>query len=146
MGPIDAQKKKVHTITFGLVYVIQYFKESSGRKITCETVVNTYLFSYLIIHGVSLWNFSKVLIRLYATFNLRTKPSKPRVPQCLSPRQNWDPPPPLSQACVSPPEPKGGGGGHTVLRVRGCPNLDDWRKSLALCLLCAVSCHLCFLR
>jgi hypothetical protein len=30
-------------------------------------------------------------------------------------------------------------GGHTSLRERGwgSPNSDDWRKSLALCLLCA---------
>jgi hypothetical protein len=35
-----------------------------------------------------------------------------------------------------PPEP--GGGGHIRLRVRGwgSSNSDDWRKSLALCLLC----------
>ncbi len=35
--------------------------------------------------------------------------------------------------CVPPP-----GWGHTRLRVRGSggPNSDDWRKSLALCLLC----------
>ncbi len=33
----------------------------------------------------------------------------PRVPQCLSPRPNWDPPPPLPQASVSPGT-KGGGG------------------------------------
>jgi hypothetical protein len=45
-------------------------------------------------------------------------------------------PTPLSPASVPlPPEP---GGGHTRLRVRGwgSPNSDDWRKSLALCLLC----------
>jgi hypothetical protein len=47
---------------------------------------------------------------------------------------------PLSpkRVCFSP-EPKGGGGGlHTRLRVRrwGSPISDDWRKSLALCLLC----------
>jgi hypothetical protein len=48
-------------------------------------------------------------------------------------------PPLLSPASVPlPPEPKGGG--HTRLRVRGwgSPNFDDWRKSLALCLLCAM--------
>jgi hypothetical protein len=47
-------------------------------------------------------------------------------------------PPPLSPASVPlPPEPKGGG--HNRLQVRGwgSPNSDDWRKSLALCLLCA---------
>ncbi len=47
-------------------------------------------------------------------------------------------PPPLSSASVPlPPEPKGGGG-HTCVRVRGwgSPNSNDWRKSLALCLLC----------
>ncbi len=38
--------------------------------------------------------------------------------------------------CPSPRT--GGGGGHTRLRVRGwgSPNSDDWRKSLAICLLC----------
>ncbi len=37
--------------------------------------------------------------------------------------------PPLTQASVSPPEPRGG---HTRLRVRGVgdPNSDDWRKNL----------------
>jgi hypothetical protein len=47
-------------------------------------------------------------------------------------------PPPLSPASVPlPPEPKGGG--HNRLQVRGwgSPNSDDWRRSLALCLLCA---------
>ncbi len=46
-------------------------------------------------------------------------------------------PPPLSLASVPlPPEPEPGG--HTRLRIRGwgSPNSDDWRKSLALCLLC----------
>ncbi len=46
-------------------------------------------------------------------------------------------PTPLSPASVPlPPEP--GGGEHTRLPVRGwgSPNSDDWRKSLALCLLC----------
>ncbi len=35
----------------------------------------------------------------------------PRVPQCLSPRPNWDPrhPPPASECVSAPPEPKGGG-------------------------------------
>jgi len=47
-------------------------------------------------------------------------------------------PTPLSPASLLlPPEP-GGGRGHTRLRVGGWggPNSDDWRKSLALCLLC----------
>jgi hypothetical protein len=57
-----------------------------------------------------------------------------RVPQ--SSRQNWDSPNPSpASGCAPPPKPKGGG--HTRLRVRGwgSPNSDDWRKSLALCLL-----------
>jgi hypothetical protein len=52
-------------------------------------------------------------------------------------------PPPLSLASVPlPPEPRGGG--HTRLRVRGwgSPNSYDWRKSLALCLLCRFILHL----
>jgi hypothetical protein len=45
-------------------------------------------------------------------------------------------PTPLSRQRVCP-QPKMGGG-HTHLRVRGwgSPNSDDWRKGLALCLLC----------
>ncbi len=59
-----------------------------------------------------------------------------RVPQCLSPRPNWDPPPPLPPASVSPLE----SGGETLAcgwGGGGGPNSDDWRKSLAPCLLCA---------
>jgi len=41
----------------------------------------------------------------------------PREPQCLSPRPNWDSPPPLPQANVG---------------------ADDWRKRLALYLLCGL--------
>jgi hypothetical protein len=44
---------------------------------------------------------------------------------------------PLSPASVQCSFPQKGGG-HTRLRVRGwgSPNIDDWRKSLALWLLC----------
>jgi hypothetical protein len=59
-----------------------------------------------------------------------------RVPQCMSPRGNWDSPTPsLASECAPPPRTKGGR--HTRLRVRGwgSSNSDDWRKSLALCLL-----------
>ncbi len=51
-------------------------------------------------------------------------------------------PTPLSPANVPlSPEP---GGGHIRLRVRGCgsPDNDDWRKSLALCLLYPSYCQL----
>ncbi len=60
-----------------------------------------------------------------------------RVPQCMSPRRNWDSPTP-SLASECPPTPNQRGGTHTRLRARGwgSPNSDDWRKSLALCLLC----------
>jgi hypothetical protein len=46
---------------------------------------------------------------------------------------------PLSPWRVCPPARRGGG--HTRLRVMGwgSPNSDDWRKSLSLCLLCALS-------
>ncbi len=60
-----------------------------------------------------------------------------KVPQCLFPRRNLNPPLLLPQASVYSvhphPKPKGGGE-HTRLRVRGRPNSDDWRKSLPLCL------------
>jgi hypothetical protein len=51
-----------------------------------------------------------------------------RVPQCMSPRRNWDSPTPsLVSECASPPETKGGGE-HTRLQVRGwgSPNSDDF--------------------
>ncbi len=57
------------------------------------------------------------------------------VPQCVSPRPNWDPhAPPLPQG-VFPPPPQNQRGRD--------PNSDDWSKSLALCLLCGV--HLLFI-
>jgi hypothetical protein len=48
---------------------------------------------------------------------------------------------PLSRQRVCP-SPRGG---HTRLQVRGwgSPNTDDWRKSLALCLLCSVDEAVC---
>ncbi len=49
-------------------------------------------------------------------------------------------PQPLSRKRVcAPPGPKGGRG-HTRLRLKGwgSPNSDDWRKRLALCLLCGI--------
>ncbi len=52
--------------------------------------------------------------------------------------RNWNSPNPSPACeCALPPEPKGGGG-HTRLRLKGwgIPNSDDWRKSLAICLLC----------
>ncbi len=50
------------------------------------------------------------------------------------------PPTPLPQASVPspPPDQRVGGGGANSPAARGwrSPNSDDWRKSLALCLLC----------
>ncbi len=72
----------------------------------------------------------------------------PRVPECLTPRQNWDPHP-LSRKRPEAKEgethsPAGEGMGESQFgRLEkkpsegvGSPNSDDWRKSLALCLLC----------
>jgi hypothetical protein len=63
----------------------------------------------------------------------------PRVLQCSSTRRNWDTPHPLPRQQVSLPLNQRGVG-QTRLGVRGwgSPNSDDWRKSLALCLLCAL--------
>jgi hypothetical protein len=62
----------------------------------------------------------------------------------MSPRRNWGSPNPSITSECSPPPRTGGGGGHTRLRVRdwGSPNSDDWRKSLALFLLCGIG-YLC---
>ncbi len=62
----------------------------------------------------------------------------PRVPQCLFPCPNWDHPHPLSRPRVRSPRPEQKGRGDTVVCGwgGGGPNSDDWRKGLALCLLC----------
>jgi hypothetical protein len=54
------------------------------------------------------------------------------------PSSELGPPRPLSHKECAPPPPEPMEGGHTRLRVRGwgSPNSDDWRKSLALCILC----------
>ncbi len=54
----------------------------------------------------------------------------------------WDSPtpsPPLPTVSVNPPPPRNQRRGTHRLRVRGrgSPNTDDWRKSLAHCVLCA---------
>ncbi len=51
-------------------------------------------------------------------------------------------PTPLWPASVPLPQNRGGGGGGTRLRLRGwgSPNSEDWRKSLAHCLLCGPTC------
>jgi hypothetical protein len=59
----------------------------------------------------------------------------------MSARRKWDSSnPSLASECAPPPRTGGGGrvGGDTSLRVRSweSPNSDDWRKSLALNLLC----------
>ncbi len=43
----------------------------------------------------------------------------PRVPQCLSPRWNWDPPTPSPASKCASPRNQRGRGVHTRLRVRG---------------------------
>jgi hypothetical protein len=50
-------------------------------------------------------------------------------------------PPPLPQASVFPPLPPNQGGGQHPPAGEGVagPNSDDWRESLALCLLCVYS-------
>ncbi len=57
----------------------------------------------------------------------------------MSPRRNWigTLPTPLSPASVLLSPERGGGGAHSpACEGWGSPNYDDWRKSLALSLLC----------
>jgi hypothetical protein len=53
--------------------------------------------------------------------------------------QSVAPPAPLSSNRVCPPPLEPGGGGDTLLASEGAgeANSDDWRESLALCILCA---------
>ncbi len=58
----------------------------------------------------------------------------------MSPRRKWySPNPSLASECAPPPR-AGGRGAHSV-RGWGSPNSDDWRKSLAFCLLCGTACR-----
>ncbi len=63
-----------------------------------------------------------------------------RIPQCMSPRRNWEAPTAthLSRKRVCPSH--GTKMGHIFLRVKGwgSTNSNDWRKGLALCLLCGL--------
>ncbi len=62
-----------------------------------------------------------------------------RVPQCMSPRRNWDSSiPSLASECAPSPEPRWGGGGAFSPEVEGLGESQFRRleKSLALCLLC----------
>ncbi len=56
----------------------------------------------------------------------------------VSPLVGIGTPPPLQPQASVPSPPDQWVGGHTRLRLKGwgSPNSDDWRKSLALCLLC----------
>jgi hypothetical protein len=70
--------------------------------------------------------FRGFLQNLFGRFSSLAVPQStyiPREPQCLSPRPKWDSPP------LSCEQFDGVGG----------PNSDDWRKGLALCLLCGLS-------
>jgi hypothetical protein len=63
------------------------------------------------------------------------------IPQCMSPRRNWDSsnPSSASECAPRPFKPKSGGTAHSpAYEGVGSPNSDDWRKGLALCLLCEV--------
>jgi hypothetical protein len=54
-----------------------------------------------------------------------------RVPEIISSRLNWVPPPPHLQASVSPPQVLGGR--HTrKWGESGGPNSDDWTETLVL--------------
>jgi hypothetical protein len=57
-----------------------------------------------------------------------------RVPQCMSPRRNWDSPTPSLKGGGDTlfPVPRGGGQTRLLVRGWGSPDSDDWRKSCGL--------------
>ncbi len=63
-----------------------------------------------------------------------------RVPQCMSPRRNWDSPTPsLASECAPSPGTKGGGGAHFPAGEGfGESQFRRLEKSLAFCLLCGL--------
>ncbi len=87
-------------------------------------------FSLMQVNGISLTGMYHQ--EVVSTLKKVSTPNTyiPRVPQFLSLRPNWDPPPPLPQASVYLIRTKGGGT-LTCGWGGGGPNWDDWRKSLA---------------
>ncbi len=77
--------------------------------------------------------------KMYKSFDRdRSQSTDYRVPKCMSPRRNWDPPNPSL-----PPGPKGGE--HTSLRLRGwVVPIPTTGESLALCLLYGIDIYLSF--
>ncbi len=66
-----------------------------------------------------------------------------KVPQCLSPRRKWDPPPtPSPSSDCAPPSGTGEACTHLQVRGWGSPNSDDWRKKSST--LSTLWCRLCF--
>ncbi len=62
-----------------------------------------------------------------------------RAPQCMSPRWNWDSPPPIATSEYSqPPGPKGGGAHSPAAKGVGESQFQQLENRLALCLLCEV--------
>ncbi len=61
----------------------------------------------------------------------------------MFPRRNWDSPnpSPASECALPPPRTKGWGALSPAAKGVGDPNSDAWRISLALCLLCDLSCQ-----
>ncbi len=63
-----------------------------------------------------------------------------RVPQCISPRRNWDSPnPSLASECAPPPQNPGGGAHSPAGEGLGESQFRRLEKSLALFLLCGYS-------
>ncbi len=81
----------------------------------------------------------------YLSFPYLTKYLYIKITTVYVPSSDLELPQPLSRKRVcpepSPPDQRGGGGTVNRLQLKGwgSPNSDDWRKSLALCLLCALS-------
>jgi hypothetical protein len=99
-------------IIFKISHVFTWYRSIAGKHIkNCRT-----LFS---VWRIFLQNVFGRFLRLAVPQSTYI----PREPQCLSPPPNWYSPPPLP---------------HVSLTGWGSPNSDDWRKGLALYLLCGL--------
>jgi hypothetical protein len=131
--------------SLGIVFKTLTFKNRSGWTDVWHMKRQlSYLKTFLLFYSPSI--LCPKHIKGYE-LGLQRKVLIKRAPQCISPRRNWDSPNPSSASeCALPPGPKGGTR-HTRLRLNGwgSPNSNDWRKSLALCLLCGLQ-DICTLR
>jgi hypothetical protein len=116
----------------GFLYMIPILRRFKLIKCNRQAALHSALFNYtpLVISGDRQKYTSNIIDPTQVQYC-----SIHRAPECLSLRWNWVSPPPLPQASVSLPLDPKGERSNTPGDDVGVPNSDDWKESLALCIL-----------